>query len=248
MKRSCLVWLGVALLAFSFSGCATLDAAVVGSPVEWFEGYKMGQYLHDPKRIEKSADIRSALAAPWYGEFAMADGAGVLASCADYLQVKGSALHAVDPTDEAPFMVLTRMCDASAAILEAKPAEQSHLNNIKFDATLPKALPIEFVLVTSVVDRGRLLNKYPRAHWGDVEEITAVETCGAHCAVYSSAGAKQEVRLVARGDFDSDGISDILVSSLDSLEDGTYSALRLFLLTRRQKDGELELLREFSGA
>ena len=54
------------------------------------------------------------------------------------------------------------------------------------------------------------------------------------------------MRRVARGDFDGDGVEDMLLSSSDAARGGSYRAVRMFVLTRRQPDGKVELVRELS--
>lgn len=237
--------LGATALLFGLAGCAATGASGTVAAVQWFDGYRMGDFLREPVRLDSVWDIRSAMAQPWYGEFAMAGEVGTLASCSEYFHVQNLALHPADPTDEAPFSVLTRMCDASAAILGARRAKRSHLDSLSLDAALPAMLPAEFALDVSVSEREQLRQRSPEANWADVEEITGAESCGEHCVVYLSEGVRQEVRLLARGDFDGDGLADVMLSCRDSVEDGSYSALRMFLLTRRRVGGDLELLREF---
>jgi len=55
-------------------------------------------------------------------------------------------------------------------------------------------------------------------------------------------GFSQMLLLWGRGDFNGDGIEDLLVQSLDMLTGGTYRSMRLFVLTRRTVNGRLSVL------
>lgn len=141
------------------------------------------------------------------------------------------------------------MCQASQAIASAKPAEFSYIWPLAFDRNLPDRLPWQVAMITSGSERDRIAEERPGASWREVTTtlpVTKFETCGKYCGIYEDAGGSQEVRLVARGDFDDDAIEDLLVSSNNAVKGGSYRAIHMFLLTRRQTDGEIELIRELA--
>lgn len=49
--------------------------------------------------------------------------------------------------------------------------------------------------------------------------------------------------LLARGDMNDDGIEDVLFKVLSYSLEGTYSAMHLFVVTRRSADSSFELAR-----
>ena len=75
---------------------------------------------------------------------------------------------------------------------------------------------------------------------------TRVELLGPFQASYHHhEGGTQELALVAKGDFNGDGIEDMLITSRDSVEGGSYRAIRLFLLTRISASSAITVLREY---
>lgn len=248
--------LPASMTAFVLVGCAILPATQQPFDVELFDGYRMGQFLDEPTDLDVSA-IPDAIQAPWYYDRELVSytpegeqaGPGfVLGSCAEYLALQGQEIWPAYYPDGPAFMTLAMMCKASQAIGSAEPAERSYIRSLAFDRTLPDRLPWQIAMIISGRERERIAERRPEASWREVTTalpVTKFESCGKYCGVYDDAGGSQEVRLVARADFDGDGIEDLLVSSDNAAKGGSYRATRMFVLTRRQSQGEIELIHEF---
>ena len=81
-------------------------------------------------------------------------------------------------------------------------------------------------------EQARLNKDKSIKYWKDVNKIIKVDELGPFHANYQHSGGIQELELVAKGDFDGDQIEDMLLTSRDSVKEGSYSAIRLFMITR----------------
>lgn len=251
MIRPLLTGAAVLILA---SACVTAGPVGVGHDVEWFDGFNPGPVVHGHPGPETQEAIQQALSLPWDYAIAVApessgeDGERVsLRTCAEYLRVADLRVRPVDdPTAWVPFMDRALTCQAAKLILAARPARTSHVRALAFDETLPERLPWQVAMIISGSEYDRIAAERPDAMWSEVlfTPLTGFSSCGEHCAVYSDEGGDQTVQLVARGDFDADGIEDVLIRSFDAVNGGSYRAIRMFVLTRLQPDGEIEMIRE----
>ena len=242
MTRS--VLLGIALLMLA-SACATSVPSSPSYEVEWFDDAQAA-----PAGREA---IEQELSQPWPDPFTVQGGTrgkdwmrATLGSCIDYLEV---ADRRVRPIHGAPAWVIFEAralnCQAARLTLEAQVPALSYLRPLAFDDTLPDRLPWQAAMILSEREQERIAAERPDASWREALFIpgTSFTSCGTHCGVYSQAGAEQTVRLLARGDYDGDGIEDVLLSSLDAVKGGSFRTMRMFVLTRRQPGGRIELVR-----
>lgn len=243
---------------FSVTACLALSVLLACSsamsrnaePVTWYAGFTLPELLAEPHPARTKEDIRTMLSQPWYAEIIVApvskpDENIALSSCAQYLAQPAGRLESVRERDGAPFMELAMRCQAAQAILAAQPARQSNIPSQFIDKDLPRLLPPEVAMVVSVQESKRLLANKNNRSWGDISRIKKGAILAPNRASFSSDEGSQLIELVARGDFNGDGLEDVMFTSRDSVEGGTYSALRLFQITRRTQDGKYELLRQY---
>jgi len=139
-------------------------------------------------------------------------------------------------------MEIAGMCQATSQILNGKASTRTFLHNLEFDNTLPDKLPKQIVTVTSVTEYRKLFSDKNIQQWSQVLNITKVDMKEPGHATYHYEGGYQELELVAKGDFNSDSIEDILLTSRDSVDGGSYSATRLFMFTKLSSDGDIIFL------
>lgn len=229
------------------ASCASV-ASGDGHPVEWFDAFALGEVLAEPSDTRDLEDVKLAMAAPWYGPVAVTNRDGeamTLASCEAYLQVQHQHVRPDDPTYWVPFMDRALTCQAARLIVTGRPADHSYVRPLHFDAALPEKMPWQVAMMPSGSERERMSAERPDASWRDVRTVT-FKLCGNYCGIYADAAGSQQVQLVARGDFDGDDVEDLLVRSSNAANGGSYRAIRMFLLTRRQVGSDIELIRELT--
>ena len=141
-------------------------------------------------------------------------------------------------------MEIALLCQATRPIVNAEPASKSGPLKLSFDESLPARPPAAVAMVISTSERNRMLENQAIKTWTQVNQIESVSTDSAYHAKYKHSGGTQELALVASGDFNHDGVEDFLISSRDSVENGSYSAIRMFIITSNPGDSHFELLDE----
>lgn len=229
--------------------CGTSTAPVAGYDVEWINGPDAAPSTRD--------NLEARLSLPWLDEIEVRSGATgadnppiTLTSCRDYLDVADQQVRPFEGGSPMYSLFQARAldCQAMALTLAARPAAVSHLRTLAFDEALPDALPWQVAMITSGAEAERIATARPQATWRQVlfEPLTEFSSCGTYCGRYGDPAQLQAVMLVARGDFDGDGIEDMLLGSSDAAKGGSYRATRMLLLTRREPGDRVEVVRELA--
>ncbi len=247
------VSLGLSLL-FSCSDEKGIQqtAKATSLSVRWHSGYKMSDLLAQTVKISNIDDIKVLLDKKWYAEFSVISPASpdkiiTLSTCRSYLDNNDKQLNTVRERDNAAFMEIAAMCEATEFIANGKSSKQTFLASLLFDSQLPDKLPAQLALVISEAESTKLLNIKKIKYWSHINKITNIANHNINHATYTHDGGSQELELVAKGDFNGDGIEDMLLTSRDSVEGGTYSATRLFMFTKLSKDAAIKLLEQRSS-
>lgn len=230
----------------------TASSTQTTATVLWFSGYTMPALLAEPTQPSGPRDLAEIAKRKWYAEFKVykesaPDKVITLSTCEAYLPYANQRLWTVVDKENTPFMEIAVMCKATQAMLAATKPEKSYLQDIKFDKNLPNTMPADLAMIISTSEKARIVADKSIKHWQDVYPITKIEDLGQFHANYLHEGGAQELELVAKGDFNSDKIEDVLITSRDSVEGGSYSAVRLFIITKTSEAGEMLVVKEFAN-
>lgn len=231
-------------------GAAVLGLGV-GSPVQAAsevrleEGFSLPALLEVPRVVHESSDVESLLDARWYGSFELKEYGETISRCTDYFDARDRHVDLQAAEGGAPFMELVAMCLAAKEIISAEPAQSSFIDAEPIDEQLPSRLPAEIALIISATERQRLLSGSRNGTWADVTTIHSAEVLGSGRARFLHDGGVQEIALVARGDFDGSGLESLLISSLNTVEGGSYAAFKLFRVTRTAHNAPYILRKEY---
>ncbi|MBI1422092.1 MAG: hypothetical protein GC149_01415 [Gammaproteobacteria bacterium] len=241
----------LALLILPFAAACNAAQDTGANKIQWYAGYTMPQFLADPVEINTQADIAGLLDQAWYAPFRVhatgSNQAITLKTCSDYFNAPQHPLWTVKESENAAFMQIVVMCEATRAIANAAPANMNSNSLPVFDHTLPAKLPKQMAMIISSTESTRILADKAIAHMSQVDTPVKFSGQSAHEMTYVYKSGEQQLQLVASGDFNHDGIEDYLISSQDSVKGGSYTALRLFLVTRLQGQADYTLLKQFAG-
>lgn len=126
-----------------------------------------------------------------------------------------------------------RTCGALHALAAVKPARTSHLDGARL--LDPQRLP---VVLLPFVSPGEARDLYAASvaqrSIGDLAPGRAVlKEPAPHALIVDYDGMRRHYDAIARGDFDGDGIEDLLVSAATHALGGSFRSYDIFLMTRR---------------
>ncbi len=234
------------------TGCTSAVTTKGGNtkPVVWFSNFAMPNMLSNSFVIKKFDNIQKMLTMKWYGEFSIVKAAKPdnlirIATCQEYFPFKGEDIYAIPEMNNAALMYITVLCEATRIISNGNPSKKSFLDTIVFDKHLPEHLPPQMAQIISTEESKRIMANKKITSWAQVDPVLKAKKLSPYHIKYFIEGGSEELQLVAKGDFNHDGIEDMLIQINDAVEGGSYSATRLFLLTRLTEHGKIKLLQEW---
>ena len=118
----------------------------------------------------------------------------------------------------------------------------SYMNDLSLNKDFSIKAPARFALLISDEE----IKKAESAKsWNSVSQIKKVEHVNDMQAIYyDNTGGIQRLTLMAKGDYNGDGIEDRLLFMENSVEGGSYSSEYVYIITRTKADGPIILLKE----
>ncbi len=243
-KVSCII-----IPLFFITGCYE-NQSTSKTPVKLFSYYQAPANLPDNIKKENISDLKKILTEKWEGNINVIDintpeKLIQISSCEEYFKYSHQNLETRPLSYYKIFVRDTVLCEATRIIANGKPSSKTYLDSIVFDKHLPEKLPKQMAQIISTMESKRILANNNISTWAQVEPVTRTEKKGPYHLIYYNEGGSERLQLLAKGDFNQDGIEDMLIQINDAVEGGTYSATRLFLLTRLKPNGKIKLLNEW---
>lgn len=216
--------------------------------VMWSEEYQMPALLSDSISIKDQPDLKKLLIAPWYAAFAVVNTRTLsetnISNCNQYLLEATDKIRTLRENEMSPFLEFVVMCRATKILVDAKKPLKSNVPKFFLNRTMPNKFPKAMaVLISKKESIQSTSNKYLH-YWGDINKGLKFESESKNKVSFSGEGGEQEIVLIGRGDFNNDGYEDVLLSSRETVQGGSYFNYRLFSLTASEK-GEWELIKEY---
>lgn len=195
--------------------------------------------------------IDQRLAASWEYPLDVSRFAGklekaVITNCLSYFDLTKQGFQSTPLTYQ---LALGADCHALRALRQAVPAQRTHLAGFQLDAQTINDLPPDLSLIISQDDVRKVAAARKAGHsWRELQPITRVTPESSHTVLVEGHGWGERLEIDAFGDFNHDGLEDILVKTHAWLTGGTYTTTRLFVLTRFQDGGRLHVVTEYNLA
>jgi hypothetical protein len=137
-------------------------------------------------------------------------------------------------------------CLAIQAIQLAKPAHVSFLRTFRLGPDALGLLPPDLAPVISSTDRENARRASAKGLFWKQFHPAATATPEGNALAVLEDDTRTLVKIYGRGDFNKDGIDDLLVRVDTAALHGTYRTSRLLLLTRIRAKGPIKTIREFT--
>jgi hypothetical protein len=165
-------------------------------------------------------------------------------NCASLLQYRDSGFTPTSDRDTQVVQSLAVDCLAIQALQHAKSARVSFLRTFRLDPEALGLLPADLAPVISAEERES--NRTAAAKglsWKQFDPAATATVEGEALSVVA-ADTRTIVKIYGRGDFNFDGIDDVLVRVDTAALHGSYRSSRLLLLTRIRANAPIWTIRE----
>jgi len=170
-------------------------------------------------------------------------GVARMTNCASYLSLikKGFV-----PAGSEWTVLLERgaSCNTLAALKVHRPANVSYLKTFRLDQSAPEILQPQCAAIISNDDMKSVAAAEGKGLSWKQYEPDQRANIEAGKLVVEGDGWKIKLELYARGDFDGDGIEDIILKKQSIMTEGTYHNIGLLILTRYREGEILKVIRE----
>jgi hypothetical protein len=196
--------------------------------------------------LDRAAALRDAEDPYGFGELSLGGDAELPVTCAQRARLREQGYTPANTVEGQNDDAANVRCTTLDLLTRARPARKSYVRSLRWDATLLRVLPAALgsridPKRREVVDRAsaagqslRALDPRARAKPGSAPSSLVV----------AEGDGNVEILVLAQafGDFDADGVDDVVVSVTHADTHGPYREVRLFVLTRSQPDEVLRVL------
>lgn len=243
----------LAWLSFALMSTATLAAGAKFN-VTWDASLTIGM----PSATSQS-ELKTLLTRPWRIDattyvFDVANPEGTkekVRSCRTLFQADVRKMVPVAYSDRAQYRSWAINCYAIRSVAQASAATRSYVTDFTMDKSHVKKLPVELAFVISNDDKrevrriraaGGTLGAYI-AHASIAPSDSQRVSHGAE--IKDDSGGMQGLSWRASGDFNHDGVQDLLISTYNHVTGGDYVAYGLYVVTRLDAHAPMIVIKKF---
>lgn len=163
-------------------------------------------------------------------------------NCADFLKIDLQEFELVHPSDIGALFGVGEICTAAKWLLEGKAATRSYIETIPRDARIVKYMPDSVAQHQGgphdIQRKGR---NWPEAEGG----LKYVESRYGQMR-FESKLSDHFVIIIGSGDFNDDGIEDLIISISHAYKEGRGAEPTLYVFTRYKNEGKLVIIKQYS--
>ena len=238
--------LSVAGICLLLSSMLPIHSAEPAQRVRWYD-VDMGDL--QPATVDA---WRDALSQPWRNGnslvtfVASKEGEDMTVDSCDTLFTAVTNEMRAYGTDGAIFDGWAVTCYAAKVLVDGVGPKKNFLGKFPLNENGVKALPVGLAFTVSREEEETVAALASRrGTLGDFLPNMTLKAVGKSenrtVVVNDGTGSSQFIRVLAEGDFDHDGINDLLISSSNSLRGGSYHASHLYIVSRLKVGGPLVL-------
>lgn len=212
-------------------------------PIWWSPSLELEKLDDAEKRLEDPAWFGGVI--PVYKGEWPGDDQSFIDSCASRNKLRKEGYYARHNLDMQTLLFHTAKCRAIRMLRKAKPAKKSYVRDFILDSDSMDYLP---AMVSPSPSCDELCRQYVanerRISWKEFEGLDSrsMNSESDYRMKGQVSGAHLTLEILARADFNGDGLEDLLLMSRAGAIGGTWGTTRLYLLSRESPDSVLWLL------
>jgi len=200
--------------------------------------------LVEPIALQSKTDIEKIKAAKWFFEGEVKKGNEIITynSCDTLLMLDAKGFKATNDREQAANEMNINSCNLFNEIKFLNTSKISYIDNELLTINFPNIAPPEFAFIISRDDERKLKSA---KSWQEMSHIKKIEKRDEEQVIYyDNSGGMQSLSIVAKGDYNQDGIEDVIFSMENSVIEGSYSATEAYIITRLSIEAPYTLLKQ----
>ena len=234
----------LACISISSTACTEIEKNKI-APTYSVENETKG-YFGEPVTLENQEQVKALIDKKWYfEETLLKDGSPnkVVTSCNGLSSALDEGFNVLSYRYQNAIKAMNKVCVIWAHMGELNASDTSFLSDFKHDSAMAKQMPPELALIISNDDERRLAKA---SSWEEMSHIKKMESLNKDQAIYyDNSGGIQKLTVMAKGDYNNDGIEDMVLYMDNSVEEGSYGSTYGYVLTRLAADAPYTLIKQF---
>ncbi len=234
----------------SISGCSygkhSLSENNKNTPVFINPDLTMEVYLADASVVENLSD---ELSMPWSIKVAVKQLSGKkireVDSCKSILAADSEGFEPLTPSHSTAYQNAFIQCRAIAIAVNMTPSSTSYLKDVSLSKAAVSDFPVAMAFIPSTSQQASFGADASLKKLNDVTPITGFTLVSAYEVDLQIDGGSQNIVVLAKGDANGDQIEDLLLKVINAAQGGTYRATHLFVLSRKENEGNWVLLSDY---
>ncbi|MFH4626754.1 ATPase [Vibrio alginolyticus] len=167
----------------------------------------------------------------------------LVSNCQDLANASSAGFTAAKAYEYGAFKEYLTQCQTWGEMAKLAASKRSYISKFKLDDSFPSLAPsaLAFVISNESAEKVKALST-----WDEVDRIQRTQVASPVRAEYFDAtDGFQVITIMAKGDYNADGIEDIVIEKENSVLSGSYSSSHGYVLTRMSDQALFTVLAEW---
>ncbi len=171
------------------------------------------------------------------------DDTNSVSNCKDLATANSAGFTAAKAYEYGAFKAYLTQCQTWSEMAKLAASKRSYISKFKLDDSFPSLAPsaLAFVISNESAEKAKTLST-----WDEADHIQRTQVASQlRAEYYDSTDGFQVITVVAKGDYNLDGIEDIVITKENSVLSGSYSSSHGYVLTRMSEQALFTVLSEW---
>ncbi len=232
------------LIIISSTSCASINSHKIHQT--YSSENRTERYFTEPVTLEKQEQVKALINKNWYFEENLIKGDKpnkVITHCEGLSEALDDGYTAENDRLQSAINAMQNVCTIWFHMGELSASKSSFLGDFKHNLDLPKKMPPQLSLIISNDDERRLAKA---SSWEEMSHINKMEPLNKNQAIYyDNSGGIQKLTVMAKGDYNNDGIEDMVLYMVNTVQKGSYSSTYGYVITRLTANAPYTLIKQF---